>query len=396
MFLDYLRNIVQLYWAKVNSHMFVAPQYDPHEYLKDTKVLEQAIKHNYVNLDKHSVLTIFEDNEPFVNIAQSTFIKTDKDGYIMCKHKKEDRRFVFLTCKGLLAKRIPGMVRWTIAKDNPNMYFAQYINWHTNARFSWDTPPNLLPDFPLHQAHWPVAKQMEMYMGCSLPKKAHTTKEYHKLIPVAQFVKHTGAHNMLGTWLQVAYNYKSEYGDRYSHLDDILQITKLLCLQVYGEEIGQVWDYFAMCRRFRQKAKTSRRAFDKHKRDLNIKAQKAALRGRKLSVNQHYLDIKDRVPFQLIQTKEDLVLEAVKQQHCVASYVDRINEGYTSIWRYKDYTIELRARVENTIDYETGEVLGEMDRTHYYITQVRGKHNRTAPEELRDEIYDIIDKINGI
>jgi hypothetical protein len=97
---------------------------------------------------------------------------------------------------------------------------------------------------------------------------------------------------------------------------------------------------------------------------------------RPLNIDNVFTDFRDHSGLELISTTKELNYEGKKQNHCVASYVSSIESGLCAIFRYKDYTAEVR----------------HWDRLE--LRQLKGYKNKNAPISVNREIIDKIEKFN--
>jgi len=76
---------------------------------------------------------------------------------------------------------------------------------------------------------------------------------------------------------------------------------------------------------------------------------------------------------ELINDKQRLLTESIEMSHCVSSYAQRINNGDCAIFsiNYSDAKYTLEVGISNNI---------------YQLSQIRGKYNCSAPEELINSI----------
>lgn len=91
--------------------------------------------------------------------------------------------------------------------------------------------------------------------------------------------------------------------------------------------------------------------------------------------------------YELIKTTRRLNAESKIQQHCVASYKDKINKGvcviYSTIYEGDRYTIEIRKK-----KVRKGKVV-------FYASQIQGKRNvKVIPCELREELNQLLSQCN--
>jgi hypothetical protein len=106
---------------------------------------------------------------------------------------------------------------------------------------------------------------------------------------------------------------------------------------------------------------------------------------RKLTLGQIYLDFAESSGFKILQTTKEMNLEGRRQNHCVATYVKKADNGNCAIYSISDYTLEL---TKSWINNYTKQVL--------QITQFKGYKNCEAPQELYDMVKSELVKFNGV
>jgi hypothetical protein len=106
---------------------------------------------------------------------------------------------------------------------------------------------------------------------------------------------------------------------------------------------------------------------------------------RKLTISNIYLDFAESSGFKILQTTKEMNLEGRKQSHCVATYVNKADNGNCGIYSISDYTLELGRKWVNN---HTKQVL--------FIAQFRGYKNCDAPKELYAMVEDELTKFNGM
>lgn len=109
----------------------------------------------------------------------------------------------------------------------------------------------------------------------------------------------------------------------------------------------------------------------------------AKAKNKLLNIGDIFLKFHKHSGYHLFKESGDLVLEGATQNHCVATYIDRVNRGYSGIYRVGDYTLELV--------YKTNDDKGVL-----YINQFRGFKNKNAPEELYVEVNSKLKDFNGL
>jgi hypothetical protein len=107
---------------------------------------------------------------------------------------------------------------------------------------------------------------------------------------------------------------------------------------------------------------------------------------RDLKVNSIYKMFAEHSGYQLLSTNKDLLREGMMQKHCVGTYINKVDNGHSGIYHIQGYTLELcYIKISGLYDTEAN----EWSRTQYqYLSNVqfRGKFNKNAPMELRNEV----------
>lgn len=123
-----------------------------------------------------------------------------------------------------------------------------------------------------------------------------------------------------------------------------------------------------------------KRLEDEHnKMSINLAAFMSSFDNRKLRIGKPFIDLAEQLPkdFKLLETSGQLSAEGAIQQHCVGSYASTVDRGQCAIFRYKEYTMELRLN---------GKI---------HLGQVNGRRNSRAPEEERNYIEGLVQKFNS-
>ena len=103
---------------------------------------------------------------------------------------------------------------------------------------------------------------------------------------------------------------------------------------------------------------------------------------RMMSIADIYLKFSDATGFKLLKTTKEMNIEGRKNNHCVATYVSRVENGGCGIYSIEDYTLELRSFWVN----------GKLTLN---INQFRGYKNCDAPKELYNLVERELFKFNG-
>lgn len=158
---------------------------------------------------------------------------------------------------------------------------------------------------------------------------------------------------------------------------------------VYREGAQLINDYLSVCMKTKQKVDLSITGLKK----MNEVHTELALtlKVNKLRVHKDFTLIKAE-GLELIKTPCRLIEEGVKQRHCVASYIDYINSGYSGIYSIvyndKPYTIELVR--ENTLDREKNV------KTCLVVRQIRGFANKAAPVGLHTYVEGLVSQTTDL
>jgi hypothetical protein len=108
---------------------------------------------------------------------------------------------------------------------------------------------------------------------------------------------------------------------------------------------------------------------------------------RLMSIRDIFVKFADSSGFKLLRTTKEMNIEGRKNDHCVATYVNKVDSGSCGIYSINGYTLELNtAWITNQIPHTM--VL--------QIVQFRGYKNCDAPEELYDMVKKELYKFNGI
>ena len=98
---------------------------------------------------------------------------------------------------------------------------------------------------------------------------------------------------------------------------------------------------------------------------------------KQLKIAKIYKDFAEYSGFDLLRTNHDLIIEGKRKNHCVATYVDKVEKGNCGIYRVHDCTLEL-------VIYS-----GKLA-----IAQYMDYNNSPAPSVYKEEIKSILDSFN--
>ena len=105
----------------------------------------------------------------------------------------------------------------------------------------------------------------------------------------------------------------------------------------------------------------------------------------KLKIYDIYRVFAEYSGFPILETNYDMVHDGIVMSHCVATYIDRVNSGTCAIYKVDGHTMELR--LSNSISHN--------DKKGLYWVQIKGFKNADAPNELKTQIQNILDKFNS-
>ena len=106
---------------------------------------------------------------------------------------------------------------------------------------------------------------------------------------------------------------------------------------------------------------------------------------RTMSINDIFIKFADESGFKLLRTTKEMNIEGRKNDHCVATYVTKVDNGNCGIYSIDGYTLELNTKWVNN---HTSLAL--------VIAQFRGYKNCNAPEVLYDMVKGELYKFNGM
>ena len=92
-----------------------------------------------------------------------------------------------------------------------------------------------------------------------------------------------------------------------------------------------------------------------------------------LTVAKIYREFAEFSGFKLLVTNKDMMYEGMIQNHCVATYIQRVNRGDCAIFHIQGYTLELCFGNQDYYSVKPKKL---------YISQFRGHKNINAPVEL--------------
>jgi hypothetical protein len=106
---------------------------------------------------------------------------------------------------------------------------------------------------------------------------------------------------------------------------------------------------------------------------------------RLMGVNDMFIKFADESGFNLLRTTKEMNIEGRKNDHCVATYVGKVDNGNCGIYSIDGYTLELNTKWVNN-----------HTKLALVIAQFRGYKNSNAPENLYDKVKGELYKFNGM
>ena len=102
---------------------------------------------------------------------------------------------------------------------------------------------------------------------------------------------------------------------------------------------------------------------------------------RDLNIEEEFIKFGNRAGYPILKTTKELALEGKRNNHCVATYVNKVDNGSCGIYRVGENTLEI--------------VRGYFNKKWALrIGQIRGYKNSSVPEYLQNDILKEIIKYN--
>ena len=117
-----------------------------------------------------------------------------------------------------------------------------------------------------------------------------------------------------------------------------------------------------------------------------------------LNIKPEYKAFADFSGFRLLRTNKDMLGEGIMQNHCVGTYIDRVDRGECAIYHVEGYTLQvgIETKTEQVREMPETNLFGNgqiiMPQTkhvqvkNFKKLQFRGKHNQPAPAHLVLEV----------
>jgi hypothetical protein len=144
-----------------------------------------------------------------------------------------------------------------------------------------------------------------------------------------------------------------------------------------SEVLGILYDTLKLAKTLDKKVNCSwstRRLKEEHDKWSKILTDIIFIDGdREMVINKTFLDFSKFSGYEIITTTKGMAYEGKKQNHCVASYVNKVENGNCGIYKVNEYTLEV------VWAYFNGKRVLK-------INQLRGYSNKSAPKYLEDEV----------
>ena len=135
---------------------------------------------------------------------------------------------------------------------------------------------------------------------------------------------------------------------------------------------------------------TTRRLKEEHDKWATIITDVIFIDGDKeMKISNIFKYFADKYNYKLLRTTKDMAIEGKKMNHCVATYISKVESGHSAIYSVGDYTLELTTTWGNRVKI-------------LCINQFRGYSNIEAPQKLKDKVIvdlsdyaEFISKRNG-
>jgi len=218
------------------------------------------------------------------------------------------------------------------------------------------------------KAPWPVIK---ILLGMSKPKKDNNESDFDKLISA----RSSDPRYLLKRWKEIhkyLKNVESLKLEMYNHhvFDDTCRMAKVL-----DKKVNCSWSIKRLVEEHDKWAReiTHIVLSNEPKYDLKI-----------ASIYREFAKFSG---YNLLTTNIDLLAEGMVQNHCVGTYISRVERGACAIFHIEGFTLEVGYGPEWT--YDGSRVKQKSENVFKYV-QFRGKHNGSAPKHLDDAVKEKI------
>lgn len=111
---------------------------------------------------------------------------------------------------------------------------------------------------------------------------------------------------------------------------------------------------------------------------------------RELNVSKIYRKFAEVTGYKLLTTNREVLYEGMTQKHCVATYINKIDNGGSGIYHINGYTLELNHRQLSSYGFGDNFKTVNTQNRYLELNQFRGKYNCNTPAELQIEVQEKI------
>jgi hypothetical protein len=122
-----------------------------------------------------------------------------------------------------------------------------------------------------------------------------------------------------------------------------------------------------------------------------------------LNIKPEYKAFAEFSGFKLLRTNKDMLMEGMLQNHCVGTYIDRVDRGECAIFHVDGYTLQVGIEVKTEVVREIPEtslfgndeimmpVSKHVEVKKFKNLQFRGKYNQQAPVKLDKDVAQMME-----
>ena len=198
--------------------------------------------------------------------------------------------------------------------------------------------------------------------------------EYKTTYPVAKMLhKYSVKDNYMKNLIASLKNYSSYISNMESLSSELIEDAALLhdsvnMAKTLGKIVNLSW--------------SKRRLKEEHDKWAKIISDIVFIDGdREMHIGEIFLEFEDFSNYNIIKTTKEMAYEGKRQNHCVATYVNKVDSGGTAIVTTKEYTIELVSKYT-----QYGSVI--------IVKQIKGYSNCEPTMVFQKQFSDMVFKFN--
>lgn len=198
--------------------------------------------------------------------------------------------------------------------------------------------------------------------------------EYKTTYPVAKMLhKYSVKDNYMKNLIASLKNYSSYISNMESLSSELIEDAALLhdsvnMAKTLGKIVNLSW--------------SKRRLKEEHDKWAKIISDIVFIDGdREMHIGEIFLEFEDFSNYNVIKTTKEMAYEGKRQNHCVATYVNKVDSGGTAIVTTKEYTIELVSKYT-----QYGSVI--------IVKQMKGYNNCEPTMVFQKQFSDMVFKFN--